>query len=79
MSSMKAIVGYHKLNISIFLFLILFFAIHYTKPGLLYDTNGGFRDFGVGYRNKTVVPIWLVAIILSVLCYLSVVYYLAHF
>jgi hypothetical protein len=79
MSAIKAMVRYHKLNISILLFLLLFTFIHYTKPTLLYDTNGGFREFGVGYRNKTVVPIWLVAIFLSILCYLAVAYYLAHF
>ena len=79
MSTLKAIVRYHKLNISIFLFILMFTLIHNIKPGLLYDSNGGFREFGVGYRNKTVIPIWLVAIVLSILCYLSVVYYLAHF
>ena len=79
MPNLKAVVRYHKLNISILLFLIMFTSIHFIKPGLLYDQNGGFREFGVGYRNKTVIPIWLVAIVLSVLCYLSVVYYLAHF
>lgn len=79
MSNLKAIVRYNKLNISILLFLLFFTLTHYTKPGLLYDSNGGFREFGVGYRNKTVIPIWLFAIVLSVLCYLTVVYYLAHF
>ena len=79
MSSLKTIISMHRVNISIILFLIMFMAIHYIKPGLIYDANGRFRDFGVGYRNKTVIPIWLVTIILSILSYLSVVYYLAHF
>jgi hypothetical protein len=48
------------------------------KPGFIYNEDGGFRQFGVGYRHKTVVPIWLVAIFVSILSYLAVLYYLAY-
>jgi len=75
---MKGIVRHHKLSIAIFLFLVLFSTIHFSKPSLLYNTDGGFRPFGVGYRHKTVIPIWVVAIVLAILCYLSVLYYLAY-
>lgn len=50
--------------------------IHHFKPSLLYTPEGGFRQFGVGYKQKTVVPIWLVAILLAILCYLAVLFYL---
>jgi hypothetical protein len=66
-------------RILIFIFLVLFSIVHYLKPGLLYTKEGGFRNFGVGYRNKTVIPIWLVAIILGILSYLAVSYYLLFF
>ena len=68
----------NKLNIAIFLFVLLFSLIHISKPGLLYNKNGSFREFGVGYRNKTVIPIWIVAIVLAILCYLYVIYYLVY-
>jgi hypothetical protein len=68
----------NKLNIAIFLFVLFFSLIHTAKPGLLYNKDGSFREFGVGYRNKTVIPIWIVAIILAILCYLYVIYYLAY-
>jgi len=74
----KGFVRYHKLNITIFLFLILFTLIHITKPSLVYDKDGSFREFGVGYRHKTVIPIWVVSIILAILCYLAVSYYLIY-
>ena len=74
--NIKAFVRYHKLNVVIFLFLILFTAVHLLKPGLLYNTDGSFREFGVGYRHKTVVPIWVISIILAILCYVGVSYYL---
>ena len=46
--------------------------IHLVKPHFLYNEEGGFRPFGVGYKHKTVIPIWLIAIILAMLSYLFV-------
>ena len=76
--NLKSFVGKNKLNVSLLLFLIIFCLIHYIKPSIVYDENGEFRPFGVGYRHKTVIPIWLVAIITAILSYLSVLSYLSH-
>ena len=51
--------------------------IHINKPSLLYENDGSFRKFGVGYRKKTVVPIWLISIIVALLSYVAVSFYLA--
>jgi len=64
--------------VSILLFLIIFGLIQMVKPKFLYNTDGSIREFGVGYKNKTILPIWLLSIILGILCYLFVMYYLAH-
>jgi hypothetical protein len=73
---LKGFVRYHKLNVTIFLFLVLFLSIHLMKPGFIYDTDGSFREFGVGYRHKTVIPIWVISIVLAILSYVAVSYYL---
>ena len=75
---MKGFVRYHKLSISIIIFLILFSIIHMTKPTMLYNNDGSFRQFGVGYRHKTVIPIWNVSIVIAIFSYLFVMYYLAY-
>jgi len=72
----KRFVRINKLNIAVFLFLILFSLIHLLKPGLLYNNDGSFREFGVGYKHKTVIPIWIFAVILAIFSYLTVLYYL---
>lgn len=78
MSTLKSFVRFHKLTVAVSLFLILFSILHTIKPLLLYDADGGFREFGVGYRHKTVIPIWLVSIILAIFSYIAVLYYLAY-
>ena len=60
--------------ISIIVFLILFVIIIITKPQLIFDKRGKPRDFGLGYKNKTIVPIWLITIIFAILSYLAVLY-----
>ena len=52
--------------------------IQLSKPMFLYNTDGSIREFGVGYKNKTILPIWLLSIVLGIVCYLIVVYYIAN-
>jgi uncharacterized membrane protein YidH (DUF202 family) len=61
--------------ISIVLFIIIFGGIQLMKPACFYNRDGSIREFGVGYKNKTILPIWLLSIILGILCYLAVLYY----
>ncbi len=63
---------------SIVLFLLMFGAIQMIKPNFLYNKDGSIREFGVGYRNKTILPIWLLSLILGILSYLFVLYYVAY-
>jgi hypothetical protein len=74
--NLKNIISKHKSSAAIILFVVLLFIIHTLKPSLIYNTDGSFRSFGVGYKNKTVVPIWLVSICLAILSYLAVSYYI---
>ena len=75
----KKFIQNNRVSVAILIFLALFSIVHYLKPSLLYTKEGAFRNFGMGYRNKTVIPIWLVAIILGILSYLAVSYYLLFF
>lgn len=65
----------HKAYCAIITFLISMALIHIVKPKLVYDNSGAFRHFGVGYRNKTILPIWMVSIILAIMSYLFVLIY----
>ncbi len=64
--------------VAIILFISIFGPIQLLKPGFLYNPDGSVRQFGIGYKNKTIVPIWLFSIILGILCYLAVLYYITY-
>jgi hypothetical protein len=63
--------------VSIAIFIFIFGFIQRMKPAFLYNSNGTIREFGIGYKNKTIMPIWLFSILLGIICYLLVLYYLA--
>jgi hypothetical protein len=64
-------------SISIVIFCFLFFIIQLVKPSILYEKDGSLRPFGIGTKNKTILPIWLLSIILGILSYLVVIWYIA--
>jgi hypothetical protein len=64
--------------VAILIFLIVFGFIQIVKPAFLYNLDGSIREFGVGYKNKTILPVWLLSIVLGILSYLFVLYYLAY-
>jgi hypothetical protein len=65
--------------VSIIIFLFIFGLIQMAKPLFLYNKDGSIRAFGIGYRNKTILPIWLLAIVLGILSYISVIFYVANY
>jgi len=64
----------NQLSISICIFLVLLYMVHMLKPPLLYEMDGTLRQFGIGYRKKTILPIWLIVIVLSILAYTVSIY-----
>lgn len=68
----------NKPFVAILLFITIFGFIQIMKPSCFYNNDGSIREFGIGYRNKTILPIWLLSIVLGILCYLAVLYFLAY-
>jgi len=61
--------------VAIILFVIIFGTIQMMKPACFYNRDGSIREFGIGYKNKTILPIWLLSLLLGILSYLAVLYY----
>ena len=64
----------HITSFSILVFLAAFAVTQLLKPRFMYNEDGSLRQFGIGFQRKTVVPAWLVAIVLAILSYLLVLY-----
>ena len=62
--------------VSIILFIIIFGAIQMFKPSFLYNSDGSLREFGIGYKNKTILPVWMLSIVLGILSYILVLFYI---
>lgn len=67
----------HITTISIAIFIILFLVIQSFKPHFLYNTDGSIKTFGLGYKKKTILPMWVISISIAIFCYTAVLYYLA--
>lgn len=63
---------------SIVIFTFLFMIIILTKPPIIFNKDGTFRNFGIGYSRKTVTPIWLITIVLAIISYLFILYYISN-
>ena len=42
---------------AIFLFVGFYFLIIHGFPGLLFEEDGSIRQFGIGFKKKTIFPI----------------------
>ena len=65
-------------SISIIIFVVIFARIQYLQPAFLYNKDGSIREFGIGKKNKTIIPIWLISLVVAILSYLFVLCYLAY-
>jgi len=72
----NAFIRKHINSFAIFVFLIAFTLLNYTQPGFLYNKDGSLRSFGLGHKRKTILPVWLLSIVLGILSYLFVLYYI---
>lgn len=57
------------------IFVVVFGFLYAIKPTFLFNTDGSLKEFGVGYRNKTILPLWLVSILIAILSYTGAMYY----
>lgn len=60
--------------LSVGIFVVVYSILMVMKPALMFYEDGTIREFGVGYKNKTVFPVWMVAILLGAWCYLLVLF-----
>tara|TARA_A100001015_G_scaffold115682_1_gene128461 strand:- start:1543 stop:1791 length:249 start_codon:yes stop_codon:yes gene_type:complete len=63
---------------TIIFFVLVYILINYLKPAFLYTHNGTLRQFGLGYKHKTIIPLWLLSIVIAIISYLIVQFYVVY-
>jgi hypothetical protein len=74
MNTIKSMIRNNLAGAAILLYTIVFALVQYANPSFIYNDDGSLREFGIGYSSKTILPIWLIAIILGILSYVTVYY-----
>jgi len=74
MNAIKNLIRNNLAGSAILLYVIVFMLVQYMNPSFIYNEDGSLREFGIGYSSKTVLPIWLVAIVLGILSYVAMYY-----
>ncbi len=67
---------HYKIQSAIVIFLVLYVCIIMTEPRFCFDEDGNLLQFGLNYKNKTIIPIWLLVILIGILSYFIIYYYL---
>jgi uncharacterized membrane protein len=65
-------------SVSILIFISIYVFLIMMQPAFLYNKDGSLRQFGLNSSKKTVIPAWLLALLISIFSYLFVLYYLAY-
>ena len=67
------------LPIAILITTILISFVYFMKPDIVFNRDGTLKRFGLGNNSKTVLPMWFVVFIVSVMVYMALRFYLvAH-
>ena len=73
-------ISYFFEHYKIYSSLIIFFTLYLTfisyKPSFCFDEDNNLLQFGLNYKNKTILPMWLVTILIAIISYFSIYYYL---
>jgi len=67
----------HFVSFIIFIYFCLFLFTIYIKPNIIYNKNGTLKHFGIGYKNKTIFPLWLISILYAIISYFIVLLYIS--
>jgi len=59
-----------NLQFIILIFIATIFLLYQQKPSMMFKPNGKPKEFGSG-KEKTITPVWLVAIVVSLLSYIQ--------
>jgi hypothetical protein len=64
------------ISVSSIIFIVFYGLILFLRPGFIYNSDGSLRQFGLNNSRKTIIPAWLLALLLAISSYFIVLYYI---
>ena len=58
-----------RIQVSLLIYLVTITAVLYSKSNIFYKKDGSLKEFGTGGKGKTILPLWLVILLLAILSY----------
>jgi hypothetical protein len=74
----KEFIQNNIIGATILIFLIIYSIFVLLQPSFLFTKNGQIRHFGLGKKNSSIIPIWLLVIIMVIFIYMSILCYLRY-
>ena len=67
----------NRICLVIFIYIVIYGIVVFLHPEMIFNNQHNcLRQFGVGYKNTTIVPLWLISILFAILSYFTVLYIL---
>jgi hypothetical protein len=58
-----------RVQLALLVYLVLITGLLYMRPSIFYNKDGSLKQFGTGGKGKTLIPLWLVILLLAILSY----------
>lgn len=58
-----------RVQLALLVYLVLITVLLYMRPSIFYNKDGSLKQFGTGGKDKTLIPLWLVILLLAILSY----------
>ena len=69
----RSVIFQNRVLVSMMIVFFLFYMVHQTKPSIFYDGSGNHKQFGLGSRQRTIIPLWFAGILAAIFTYMGVV------
>lgn len=67
----------NRLFLVICIYIILYGIVVMFQPDIIFNNKSDcLRQFGVGYKNTSILPLWLISILFAIISYFIVLYIL---
>lgn len=66
-------IKHHPVLAAITLYCLLVVLVLHTRPSFVFRNNGTLKEFGFGNKARTMMPFWLLSLVLAILSHFIII------